>query len=79
MRLGKVVCTKDIADTDEKDLAHLMVGRDIELGGGDRKPVETEKQVLAVHNVSMTVGGVQKLDSIDLEVHPCLLYTSRCV
>ena len=70
MRLGKVVCTKDIGDTDEKDLAHLMVGRDIELGGGERKPVEADKTVLAVKGVSMTAGGVKKLDNIDLEVHP---------
>lgn len=70
MRLGKVVCTKDIKDTDEKDLAHLMVGRDIELGGGNRSEVSTERKVLDIKNVDVTVGGVKKLDNIDLEVYP---------
>ncbi len=70
MRLGKVVCTKEISDTDEKDLAHLMVGRDVELGGGHREPIKTTEEVLSVRDVSMAVGGVKKLDGINLSVHP---------
>ena len=49
---------------------HLDVYKRQELGGGERKPVEADKTVLAVKGVSMTAGGVKKLDDIDLEVHP---------
>ncbi len=70
MRMGKVVSTLDIAETNEKHMAHLMVGRDVELGGGDRKAPDTDKEVLSVKGVSLSVNNVKKLDKIDLCVHP---------
>ena len=70
MRLGKVVCTKETSQTSEKDLAHLMVGRDVVLGGGQRTPVDASRQVLEIREVSVSSGGIKKLDHISLDVHP---------
>ncbi len=70
MQRGKVVCTKNIEDTDEKDMAQLMVGRSVKLGGGERKPADTQKELLTVRNVNVTTNGVKKLDGIDLTVYP---------
>lgn len=37
IRQGELITTKDVADTDEKNLSVLMVGRETHLGGGRRR------------------------------------------
>lgn len=70
MRLGKVICTKETAQTNVSDLAQLMVGRNIVLGGGKRVEVNASGEMLSVKNLSVTVNGVKKLDGIELNVRP---------
>ena len=70
MRRGEVIATKDVADTDEKDLAELMVGHSIQLGGGSRERIKADSPILEIGDLHYSDRGVAKLRGIDLIVNP---------
>lgn len=68
IRLGEMITTKDVADTDEKDLSVLMVGRETHLGGGVREVVKHPDTLLELEDVSYSHEGVQKLRGVSFQV-----------
>jgi simple sugar transport system ATP-binding protein len=73
MRDGRVTGEVRSADTTERELARMMVGRPVELsasratGAGVGEPSEV---VLRAEQVSLTRDGVRLLDDVDLAVRP---------
>lgn len=71
IRLGRVVGTVSKAETSEKELTTMMVGREVTLGGGDRthELSQASRAVLTLHDVGYSCDHVQKLHNINLEVN----------
>ncbi len=69
IRLGKVIDTLNKEDTNENDLATLMVGREVVLGGGDRTKIENSKTLLQINNLTYKKDGVSKLHDLSLSVN----------
>ena len=70
IRRGKVVCTKPISEVNQAELARLMVGREVIMGGGERLQVDNSEVLLGLKDLSYkTRQGVQKLHQIDLQLH----------
>ena len=70
IRRGKVVGTLPMAATNQQELATLMVGREVHLGGGARRQVEASGVLLdirGVHYVNHHKGEVIK--GVDLQLH----------
>ncbi len=68
IRLGEMIGTVNATETNEKDLAVMMVGREIKLGGGERTESNAHENILTLSDVSLSENGVQKLSSVSLEV-----------
>jgi simple sugar transport system ATP-binding protein len=68
LRRGKVVGSATPATFDEKDLASMMVGRDVLLDV-QRKPAETHEKVLSVSNLSVIDDRSQlAVDNVSFDV-----------
>jgi simple sugar transport system ATP-binding protein len=68
LRQGRVVDTRDTAETDERELARMMVGREV-LFHLDKAPVEQGAVVLAVEGVwALNDKGVPALRDVSLTV-----------
>lgn len=68
IRLGEMIGTKDKADTNERDLAMMMVGRQIHLGGGARETTPDQRTILELKDLDYSHQGVRKLNKINLSL-----------
>ena len=68
IRLGRLIGTKDVKDTDERDLAMMMVGREIVLGGGEHQHAKEEKTLLELKDVSYSEQKVNTLNHVNLSL-----------
>ncbi len=68
MRAGKLVATKKTAQTDEFELAELMVGRKVALKT-DKKIIEAGSPLLQVRNLRVSdLEGIERVRGVSLEV-----------
>lgn len=68
IRRGKVISTCDVQDTDENQLAALMVGREVSFSI-DKKETQPAQTVLSVNNLVVEDNrGVEAVRGLDLEV-----------
>ena len=69
LRSGRVVAQRDAAETDTRELANLMVGREL-LESIDKKAVEPGSPVLEVENLNaLNDKRLSALKNLDLVVH----------
>ena len=68
IRHGEVVCTKKAKDTNASEIAELMVGRKVSLGGGERQQESSQKTLLTLKNISYEKNGKHILDDVNLEL-----------
>lgn len=68
IRQGELITTKNVEETDEKNLSVLMVGRETHLGGGVRELVDHPDLLLELKDVSYSHEGVQKLRGVNFQV-----------
>jgi len=70
IRLGKVIGTVKTSETDPEKLTHMMVGRNVDLTGGYRKPFTDPSELLTVSDLSYTINQtVKKLDNVRFTLH----------
>ncbi len=68
MRKGEMVGTKSIEETDVRDLARMMVGREV-LFRIEKKPVQAGETVLEVRNLVVAgAGGLPAIFNVSFEV-----------
>jgi ABC-type uncharacterized transport system ATPase subunit len=67
IRRGRTVGTRTTQDTTSAELAELMVGREVVLRV-ERPPAAPAGPVLVAEQVTVTTGGVTRLDHVDLTV-----------
>jgi ABC-type uncharacterized transport system ATPase subunit len=68
MRRGRMIETCNVADVSVRDMANLMVGREVILQV-DKKPAEPKDVVLEAHNLLVAGnGGIPAVYGVDLEV-----------
>lgn len=68
IRRGKVISTVDVKDTDQKELACLMVGREVSFEV-DKKEADPKHAVLEVNNLVVNDNrGIPTVQGLDLEV-----------
>jgi general nucleoside transport system ATP-binding protein len=70
LRKGSLVGTA-AGDTDERELARMMVGRP--MAGVERRrdaPVDTDRPLLRVHDLRVTGAGVDALRSVSFDIAP---------
>jgi simple sugar transport system ATP-binding protein len=70
LRDGRVVGTRDIADTSEPELALLMVGREVALRVV-REPLEPGATVLDVRGLRVERGGRDVVSGVELVLREC--------
>ncbi|SJZ98090.1 ABC transporter ATP-binding protein [Anaerorhabdus furcosa] len=68
LRLGKLIGTVNTNEVDESKLTQMMVGRDVVLGGRERKETIKKDEVLKIENLSLTKGHHKALDEINIDV-----------
>ncbi|MBB5219585.1 simple sugar transport system ATP-binding protein [Treponema rectale] len=70
LRKGKYIGTVDIKDTNENDLSHMMVGRDVQLQV-DKAPAKPGDTVLEIKNlcVKSRIHDALAVKNVSLEVH----------
>lgn len=74
MRKGEMVGTKDIADTSIRDMARMMVGRDV-LFRLEKNPQKAGKKVLEVENLVVSgVGGISAILDVSFDIHAGEIY-----
>ncbi|MBO1680095.1 ABC transporter ATP-binding protein [Bittarella massiliensis (ex Durand et al. 2017)] len=70
IRRGRVVGTLPMAETNQQELATLMVGREVRLGGGARRQVEDSGVLLDIRGVHyVNHHGVERIKGVDLQLH----------
>lgn len=70
IRRGKVVGTLPMAETNQQELATLMVGREVHLGGGARRQVEDSGVLLDIRGVHyVNHHKVEVIKGVDLQLH----------
>ncbi|MBA4494396.1 ABC transporter ATP-binding protein [Paenactinomyces guangxiensis] len=68
IRRGKVIKTLDVSETDEKELAALMVGREVSFTV-EKKEANPKETILQVKDLVVEGSrGIRAVDSLDLEV-----------
>ena len=72
MRRGETVAEVAAADTDARDLAHRMVGRDVDVGRRERgqAPPDGVAPVLRVRDLVVGAGAVPAVAGVSLDVRP---------
>lgn len=70
MRGGEIVATKEVSDTNESDLAYQMVGHSVQLGGGERKTIQSDKPILEIKNLNYSSRKIPKLKNLTLTLMP---------
>jgi general nucleoside transport system ATP-binding protein len=69
IRLGKIIGTVHTSETTAEELTKMMVGRSINLGGGERKQVASKEELIKIEQVSYRKNGdVRKVDDLSLTV-----------
>ncbi|MDR2793589.1 MAG: ABC transporter ATP-binding protein [Treponema sp.] len=69
LRRGKTICTVNVADTGERELAESMVGRAVNFHIG-KKPAVLGREVLALEHLTVMYGkGVPAVRDLSLGVH----------
>ncbi|BCU82032.1 ABC transporter ATP-binding protein [Polycladomyces abyssicola] len=69
IRRGKVIRTLPVKETNEKELAALMVGREVSFDI-DKKPAQAKEPVLEIENLTVKdARGVEVVHGLDLTVH----------
>ena len=70
LRAGKLITTKNTAETDAVELARLMVGRQVQFEVQGAKPVAADAPVLLeVKDAELRRRGMQLLSGLSLQVH----------
>ena len=70
LRAGKLITTKNTAETDAAELARLMVGRQVQFEVQGAKPVAADAPVLLeVKDAELRRRGMQLLRGLSLQVH----------
>ncbi len=71
LRLGELVNTVKTSEVSEKDLTTMMVGREVSLGGKDRKETGDHREILSVSHVSVQPSGITgcALKDVSLQVN----------
>ena len=74
MRRGEAVAEVKTAETTPRELAHLMVGREVVMPAARRGEMEGEgtrmQPVLALEDIEVRKGGRTVLDGLSLALHP---------
>ncbi len=67
MRQGKVVAERNTCDTNQEELAFLMVGRQI--ANRDIEPIENDTVLLETKDLRLTQDGLELLRGVDIHVN----------
>lgn len=68
IRRGEVITTKNVDEVNEEELAVLMVGHQVVLGGGNRTDIEDKETILSLKNVSYSENGIKKLNDVSVDL-----------
>jgi ABC-type uncharacterized transport system ATPase subunit len=60
IRQGKVIGTVNKSETDINSLTQMIVGREIKLGGGEKKKFDNNEVVIKAENINYEGGGVRQ-------------------